>query len=297
MISRHRISRRHTAVDATDGYGSLPMSSLRRVRAVTAPTTCTSGSASTIPTSTARGCSTPPSCGRTTCASTGAGARASSTSRAPSSQQGCCSYGAHFVDAADVDERRAVTSSGSAPNTCSSTPTLSRTGSPCPVSSTTTANPPSSADSSTTPASSSTAPDSRAASAVRCTSPPRRPASARSTGSRRCAGRCRSASNTPRTSRATSRHGCGSGSDATGAKVATSSAWWCTETPDAFVGSEPFYVSARDDIVELVGPHIYDLMVEVFERPVCGAAAAPGVAPDGRRLISRRRPRRRRRRT
>ena len=45
-------------------------------------------------------------------------------------------------------------------------------------------------------------------------------------------------------------------------------AWWCTETPDAFVGSEPLYASARDDIVELVGAHIYDLLLEVVERPV-----------------------------
>jgi hypothetical protein len=43
--------------------------------------------------------------------------------------------------------------------------------------------------------------------------------------------------------------------------------WWCTEEPDAFVGSEPLYVSARDDIVELVGAHIYDAMVEQLERP------------------------------
>jgi hypothetical protein len=43
--------------------------------------------------------------------------------------------------------------------------------------------------------------------------------------------------------------------------------WWCTEEPDAFVGAEPLYVSARDDIVELVGPAIYDLMVVQLERP------------------------------
>lgn len=43
--------------------------------------------------------------------------------------------------------------------------------------------------------------------------------------------------------------------------------WWCTEEPDAFVGSEPLYVSAKDDIVELVGAHIYDLMVAQLERP------------------------------
>ena len=54
-------------------------------------------------------------------------------------------------------------------------------------------------------------------------------------------------------------------------------AWWCTEEPDAFVGSSPLYVSARDDIVELVGSHIYDLMVEVFERPVTVPLPHPAV--------------------
>ncbi|MGA7758314.1 MAG: hypothetical protein WBL31_08980 [Ilumatobacteraceae bacterium] len=43
--------------------------------------------------------------------------------------------------------------------------------------------------------------------------------------------------------------------------------WWCTEEPDAFVGAEPLYVSARDEIVELVGAHVYDAMVEQLERP------------------------------
>ena len=44
--------------------------------------------------------------------------------------------------------------------------------------------------------------------------------------------------------------------------------WWCTDTPEAFVGEQPLYVSARDDIIEMVGAQIYDLMVAVFERPV-----------------------------
>jgi hypothetical protein len=44
-------------------------------------------------------------------------------------------------------------------------------------------------------------------------------------------------------------------------------AWWCTEEPDAFVGSEPLYASAKDEIVELVGEHVYDAMVQQLERP------------------------------
>jgi hypothetical protein len=43
--------------------------------------------------------------------------------------------------------------------------------------------------------------------------------------------------------------------------------WWCTESADAFVGSEPVYVSARDEIVELVGAANYDRMAALMQRP------------------------------
>ncbi len=43
--------------------------------------------------------------------------------------------------------------------------------------------------------------------------------------------------------------------------------WWCTDTPDAFVGDEPVYRWARDEIVELVGKSIYEMLVPVLERP------------------------------
>lgn len=43
--------------------------------------------------------------------------------------------------------------------------------------------------------------------------------------------------------------------------------WWCTEEPEAFVGATPLYQSARHEIVALVGSSIYDQMVELLERP------------------------------
>ena len=49
--------------------------------------------------------------------------------------------------------------------------------------------------------------------------------------------------------------------------------WWrrirlvVYREPDAFVGAEPLYVSAKDEIVELVGEHVYDAMVQQLERP------------------------------
>lgn len=44
-------------------------------------------------------------------------------------------------------------------------------------------------------------------------------------------------------------------------------AWWCTEEPEAFVGAVPLYESARDEIVELVGHDIYETLVVLLERP------------------------------
>lgn len=43
--------------------------------------------------------------------------------------------------------------------------------------------------------------------------------------------------------------------------------WWCTEEPEAFVGADPLYISAKDEIVELVGAAIYREMVLLLERP------------------------------
>ncbi|MFK7918402.1 MAG: hypothetical protein AB8G14_10020 [Ilumatobacter sp.] len=54
-------------------------------------------------------------------------------------------------------------------------------------------------------------------------------------------------------------------------------AWWCTEEPEAFVGASPLYESARDDIVAMIGQPIYDLMVEVLELPTAVPIPHPAV--------------------
>jgi hypothetical protein len=36
--------------------------------------------------------------------------------------------------------------------------------------------------------------------------------------------------------------------------------WWCTDDPDAFVDHDPVYVTMRDEIVEMVGPAAYGLL-------------------------------------
>jgi len=37
--------------------------------------------------------------------------------------------------------------------------------------------------------------------------------------------------------------------------------WWCTDDPDAFVDRTPVYATMRDEIVELIGQRAYDLFV------------------------------------
>ena len=43
--------------------------------------------------------------------------------------------------------------------------------------------------------------------------------------------------------------------------------WWCTEAPEAFTGTDPVYIASADEIIELVGREIYDLMVSQLTRP------------------------------
>jgi hypothetical protein len=48
--------------------------------------------------------------------------------------------------------------------------------------------------------------------------------------------------------------------------------WWCTEAAEAFTGETTVLVSMRDEIIEMIGEPIYDLLVEaVIERAANGA--------------------------
>jgi hypothetical protein len=40
--------------------------------------------------------------------------------------------------------------------------------------------------------------------------------------------------------------------------------WWCTDSPEAFVGADPVFVAMRDEIVELVGARAYATLVDVL---------------------------------
>jgi hypothetical protein len=36
--------------------------------------------------------------------------------------------------------------------------------------------------------------------------------------------------------------------------------WWCTDSPEAFVGADPVYVYLKDEITELIGSRMYGLL-------------------------------------
>lgn len=38
--------------------------------------------------------------------------------------------------------------------------------------------------------------------------------------------------------------------------------WWCTEDPEAFVDSQPVYVTNRDEIAEMVGEPVYQMLAD-----------------------------------
>jgi len=42
--------------------------------------------------------------------------------------------------------------------------------------------------------------------------------------------------------------------------------WWCTDDPEAFVGSRPVYVELRDEIIEMTGAEPYAMLVDHIDR-------------------------------
>ena len=96
--------------------------------------------------------------------------------------------------------------------------------------------------------------------AAPCTRPRGRPTSVRWTGSPTCAGssRCASQEHTDEHGHVTStlrewkRRDWGEGGH--------EFHWWCTDSADAFVGDDPVYVTLRDEIVEMIGEPVYQLL-------------------------------------
>lgn len=53
--------------------------------------------------------------------------------------------------------------------------------------------------------------------------------------------------------------------------------WWCTEDPEAFVGTDPVYRYLRDEIVELIGEDVYRELETLLRRPKWTPLAHPAV--------------------
>lgn len=53
--------------------------------------------------------------------------------------------------------------------------------------------------------------------------------------------------------------------------------WWCTESSDAFVGAVPVYQYLKDEIVEMVGQVNYDRIVALLQRPQSTPLGHPAI--------------------
>jgi hypothetical protein len=51
--------------------------------------------------------------------------------------------------------------------------------------------------------------------------------------------------------------------------------WWCTESEDAFVGVNPVYDYLRDEITEMIGVDIYDLLAKQLKRRTAKPTTLP----------------------
>lgn len=51
--------------------------------------------------------------------------------------------------------------------------------------------------------------------------------------------------------------------------------WWCTEAPEAFVGKEPVYRSSADELRELLGKKVYELLVAYLDTRTGARAVLP----------------------
>jgi hypothetical protein len=56
--------------------------------------------------------------------------------------------------------------------------------------------------------------------------------------------------------------------------------WWCTESPDAFVGDRPVYRELRDELVALVGEKIYRRLVRYFDARLAAGLGEETVGPS-----------------
>ncbi|MCU1460657.1 MAG: hypothetical protein JWO37_732 [Acidimicrobiales bacterium] len=51
--------------------------------------------------------------------------------------------------------------------------------------------------------------------------------------------------------------------------------WWCTESPSAFIGAEPVYRSMREELIEMTGTKVYKRLAGYLESRTSGAVPLP----------------------
>ena len=76
-----------------------------------------------------------------------------------------------------------------------------------------------------------------------------------------------------------------SGTAVTGAR-APEFHWWCTESPEAFVGTKPVYEEMQPELTKMVGPKAYERFVGLVherDRLRTKGVALPHPAVRGRR--------------
>ena len=66
-------------------------------------------------------------------------------------------------------------------------------------------------------------------------------------------------------------------------------AWWCTESPDAFVERDPVYKTLRDELVALTSPQAYEMLANYLD-PRAGRASRPLPHPAERPVALVRKP-------
>jgi len=59
--------------------------------------------------------------------------------------------------------------------------------------------------------------------------------------------------------------------------------WWCTESPDAFVGERPVYQELHDELAALAGPDVLEMLLGALaaRRPAASSPARTGKLPAG----------------
>lgn len=57
--------------------------------------------------------------------------------------------------------------------------------------------------------------------------------------------------------------------------------WWCTETHEAFIGTTPVYEYLRDEIIGLIGKAVYERMLPVLTRPTWTPLPHPAIRRTG----------------